>query len=113
MWDPATGANVFKKIFRINVINYYNHGMNSVDVSDQLRNQYRIDHVWWRNKKWWWAIFIWLFGVVLVNSYVIYKRTCIQEGIKPMSHFEFRMSIAMDLMKGVDRPNSKKKQKTP
>lgn len=113
MWDPATGANVFKEIFRLNVINLYNHGMNSVDVADQLRNQYRIDHVWWRNNKWWWAIFIWLFGVVLVNSYVIYKRTCIQGGVKPVSHLEFRLSIAMDLMNSVHVPKNRSSTKRP
>ena len=98
LWDPQTGANVFKEIFRLNVIDFYNKVMNMVDRADQLRNQYRIDHTWWRNNKWWWSIFIWLLGVVTVNSYVIYKRICGQHEVTPMSHFEFRMSIALDLM---------------
>jgi hypothetical protein len=45
--------------------------MNSVDVADQLRNQYRPDH-WMRNRKWWWSLFIWGLGVATTNTYKMY-----------------------------------------
>ena len=42
---------------RLNFIDDYNFGMNYVDMSDQLRNQYRPDH-WMRKRTWWWAFLI-------------------------------------------------------
>ena len=46
--------------------------MNSVDVSDHLFNSYNFQH-WMRNRKWWWMLFVWGFGVMLVNAYRLYE----------------------------------------
>ena len=53
-------------------------------------------------QKWWWAIYLWGMGVMLVNSYVCYKTY--QESIgtdkkKILSQFEFRRSIALAWLK--------------
>jgi hypothetical protein len=40
--------------------------MNSTDIADQLRGSYRPDR-WMRQRKWWWAFFIWGIGVAGVN----------------------------------------------
>ena len=82
---------------QLNVNNDYTAGMGHVDVSDQLRNYYRMDH-WLRTQKWWWAIYLWEMGVMLVNSYVCYKTYQESIGIdkkKILSQFEFRQSIAL------------------
>ena len=76
---------------QLNVNDDYIAGMGHVDVSDQLINYYRMDH-WLRTQKWWWAIYLWGMGVMLVNSYVCYKTY--QESIgtdkkKILSQFEF------------------------
>ena len=86
---------------QLNVNNDYISGMGHVDVSDQLRNYYRMDH-WLRMQKWWWAIYFLEMGVMLVNSYVCYKTY--QESIgtdkkKILSQFEFRRSIALAWLK--------------
>ena len=57
---------------RLNFIDIYNQIMNGADIADQLRNQYRPDH-WMRNRKWWWAFFIWGIGVAGVNAFKMYE----------------------------------------
>jgi hypothetical protein len=54
------------RFLRLEQIVFNNNSMGDVDVSDQLRNQYRFDH-WLRMHKWWWSILFWWLGVMLVN----------------------------------------------
>ena len=79
---------------RLNVNDSYNMDMGHVDVSDQLRDVYKFN-VWLRNYKWWWSIFQWGMGVLLVNAYVNYKKALIADGKTPMSHYDFRRTIAL------------------
>jgi len=70
--------------------------MNSVDVADQLRNNYRMDH-WLRQRKWWWSIFLWGLGVLLTNSYVIYCKVQEMADVpkhKRLTHCDFLHSVA-------------------
>ena len=53
----------------LNFNDSYNHNMNLVDLSDKLRNLYRVEH-WMRKYKWWWYLFFWFHGLVLVNVYI-------------------------------------------
>jgi hypothetical protein len=55
----------------LNFIDDYNNNMNKANIVDQLQNQHRPDH-WMRNRKWWWAFFIWGIGVAGVNAYNMY-----------------------------------------
>ena len=91
------GATTWIDFFRLNIIDNYNRSMGHVDVSDQLRTVYRPDR-WMRMQKWWMAIFLFLLGVALTNSYVLYCETCIREGKAPMSHRQFRQLIAQHLI---------------
>ena len=59
------------KFLCLNAIEDYNNNMNSTDIVDQFQGVYQTDH-WMRNKKWWWAYFIWAIGVAGVNAYKIY-----------------------------------------
>ena len=56
------------QFLRLNVNNDYNAGMGHVDVSNQLRKYYQMDR-WLRSQKWWWEIYLWGMGVVIVNAY--------------------------------------------
>ena len=58
----------------LNINDDYNYDMGNVDIADQLRNYYRFDH-WMRKRKWWWSLFFWAFGVLLVNAYVSFSIT--------------------------------------
>ena len=98
-------------IFKLKLIDLYNKYMNSVDLADQLRNEYRPDAKWWRNKKWWWSIFLWLLGVVCTNAYLIMLKRCEEEGVpqaKVRSHKSFLEELATQL--AASQPPKKKKR---
>ena len=82
------------KFLHLNINNSYNHGMGGVDIADQLRDYYGFDH-WSRQRKWWWSIFLWAMGVLLVNAYVLYKEYMHSIGKQLMSRYEFRKSITL------------------
>jgi hypothetical protein len=71
VWSAAIQKKAMLKYLRLNVIEEYNNHMNSTDIADQLRGNYRPDR-WMRQRKWWWAFFIWSIGVSGVNAYKIY-----------------------------------------
>ena len=58
--------------------------MGHVDVSDQLQNYYRIDH-WLQNQKWWWEIYLWGMGVMIINAYTRYRDFHVAQGTKTKS----------------------------
>jgi hypothetical protein len=80
--------------YRLNLIDFYNNNMGSVDVADQLRTNYRVDH-WMRNTKWWWAIFWWCFQMLLTNAYLAYVNFMKMHRLKPMSHKDFIKAVAL------------------
>ena len=82
------------KFLHLNINDDYNHDMGNVDIADQLQNYYRFDH-WMRKWKWWWSLFFWPFGVLLVNAYVCYHHYTISIGKCLMSHYDFRKSITL------------------
>ena len=82
------------KFLHLNINHDYNHDMGGVDIADQLWNYYQFDH-WMRKCKWWWSIFFWPLGVLLVNTYVAYKTYMVSIGKQPMSHYNFRKAIAL------------------
>jgi hypothetical protein len=92
--------------------NDYNVDMGHVDVADQLRGNYRMDH-WQRQYKWWWSIWLWGFGVLLVNAYVYYKKVMEESGVPKrewLTHYEFRRAIALAWVKS-DEPTIKQRRK--
>jgi len=96
VWNKVTRRMQPIEFLRVNVNDDYNNKMNAVDVADQLRNQYRMDH-WLRNRKWWWSIFMWSMGVLLTNAYILYCRVqeegYVQKKIR-ITHYDFLLSIA-------------------
>jgi len=58
VFNADTGKTEMIKFLRLGINDFYNNSMGHVDLSDQLRNQYRFDH-WLRMRKWWWALFLW------------------------------------------------------
>ena len=54
--------------------------MNDNDIANQLRLVYRFMR-FQRNNKWWWALFLCVYEVSMVKSYVCYKRYCELKGV--------------------------------
>jgi hypothetical protein len=97
VFNVETGKMETLRFLRLNYINDYNYGMGHVDVSDQLRNNYRFDH-WLRNTKWWWSIFYWGLGVMLVNAYVVYTTFLKEQGVHQkniLTHYNWRKAVAL------------------
>ena len=89
---------------RLNFIDTYNSFMGYVDIADQLWGQYRPD-VWMRQRKWWWAIFLWEIGTAAVNAYLIYSHMHDDEvkkkrgGLgKKWTHLQFQEQLALNLI---------------
>ena len=123
VFNVETGRVESLRFLIMNKINDYNNNMGHVDISYQLQNEYRFNR-WIRNCKWWWwSLLFWALGVMLVNAYVIYSIVNITEGTPkkdPLSHHNFRKSIAMNWI-NTDRDysqdqgsttSSKRKRKT-
>ena len=52
-----------------------------------------------RNKKWWWAIFLYAFGALITNAYIFYCRVMEDAGIprsQRLTHYEFLLAVATD-----------------
>ena len=96
VWDAAAQARVSITFKRLNVIDDYNFGMNSVDLADKARMLYRPD-TYLRFRKWWWSIFVWLIGLVALNAYVLYAAKTRAQGLNPCTHKEFRARLAEQL----------------
>ena len=96
VYNPQTKCKEIMRFLRLNQIDTYNYGMGSVDIADQLRVFYRPDH-WIRNRKWWWSILFWAFGVILTNSYVLYTKMCDDNNVRPKyqySHYNFLQEVS-------------------
>jgi hypothetical protein len=99
VFDKNAGINIMMRFLRPNITDDYNHGMNNVDQADQLQGTYQFD-CWMRKRKWWWAIWMWGVQLLLVNAYVLYKKSHLliwkTQKSKLLTQYEFRKSIVLD-----------------
>ena len=63
-----------------------NGGMNSVGIADQLQLFYFSFSKFLRNRKWWWAIFLWLHRMVCTGAYKCHDAAEERGGGKPLPH---------------------------
>ena len=84
--------------YRLNLIYTYNHNMNNVDITDQLRTIYRL-FMWLRERKWWWTMFFWCFEMLLINTYIFYCKFQLLHNRKPMRHYEFHRQVTLAWLK--------------
>ena len=69
MWSKESNRMVEIPFFRLNLIHYYNIGMNAIYLADQVRNTYHCD-LFMRKRKWWCSIMKWCLQMQLVNLYI-------------------------------------------
>ena len=101
VYDSSTNQMQKIEFLRTTLQDDYNYGMNDVDISDQLRKIYCFNR-WLRNRKWWWALFLWGLGVVMVNAYVAYVAANVLTWKKKKgslhTHYNFRKLICLALL---------------
>ena len=69
--------------------------MNSVYLSDQLQNVYRVDH-WMRKYEWFWYLLFLGHDLVLANAYIFYKTLCEEGKLDNMNHYEFLRLLCLE-----------------
>ena len=94
VFDQETGFIHPMNFLRLNFNDGYNKKMNDVDISNQLRNQYCINHCIWKYK-WWWDLFFLCHGVMIVHSCVLYKSIFIRKVRKPLSNYWFQNQVVL------------------
>ena len=57
----------------MNIIQYYNLNMGSVDLAYKLQGNYCI-YIGVHNRKWWLSIMFFNIGVMLTNEYIMYVK---------------------------------------
>ena len=96
VYNVDTGKVESLRFLRMNTIDNYNKTMGNVDIADQLRGSYRVDH-WIRNRKWWWSLWFWSLGVMLTNAYIMKCKVDMECGVDEkdlMSQHDFRKDVA-------------------
>jgi hypothetical protein len=83
VWSNRIKKKAMMKYLRLIIIEDYNMNMNLTNIADQLRGSYWPDQ-WMRQRKWWWAFFIWSIGVAGVNAYKIYEVLYDKDNAKKM-----------------------------
>ncbi|XP_033228873.1 piggyBac transposable element-derived protein 3-like [Belonocnema kinseyi] len=76
---------------RPNLFTQYNKNMGGTDRRDQNVSLYQIS---FRNKKWWWSIFIWLLDVSVCNAWMLARSTG-----DDVSQLTFRRTIVQTYLK--------------
>ena len=91
-----------ERIMKPQVVIDYNKGKQGIDLSDQLSAYYTCLR---RSKKWYHKVaFEMIFGVSIVNAYLIYKENYDKNR---MTMLQFRESIVRSLLLGLPYENSK------
>jgi hypothetical protein len=72
------------------LIDEYNFNMGGVDRANQLRASYKTHQKALRS---WWPIFFWILNVAIINAYCIAKLAYQRQGLKPITHLEFRKTL--------------------
>jgi len=73
----------------------YNRYMGGVDKFDQYMAAYSICQ---KSRRWWVKMFYYLLDTSIVNSFLMYKKSCNSHKTKYMSHLEFRSTLANELI---------------
>ena len=80
---------------KLNVINDYNHGMDGVDLADQLRTNYTCRL---KSRKWWHALLWWIVDTAACNAFVVHQFKARELGVPPLSHRAFQSKLAKEMI---------------
>jgi hypothetical protein len=78
------------------IIDDYNYHMGGVDHANQLWASYETHQQTLHS---WWPIFFWTLDIAIINAYCITKIARKEQGIKGITHLEFRKTLYRELFK--------------
>jgi len=76
-------------------IEQYNLYMHGVDRFDQKAAYYGLKL---KSNRWYVKIFFHFIEISMINSYILYQKTCEKANISPISHLDFRKEVARSLV---------------
>ena len=88
-----------KKVTCPSIVSTYNKFMGGVDLLDSLLSLYRIES---RSKKWYLKLLFHCFDMIVLQSWLLYRRDCCSTGKENKSCLvmrDFKMSIAHSLLR--------------
>ena len=112
VWSNELKKQVEYNFLRWSLSNNYNYEMNDNDIADQYRLVYRC-LCFQRNTKWWWAEFLFVWEVTLVNAFWMMVRYHYFRGLQvPYTHYQFHEAVAWAILDPVKYWRTKNKQKS-
>jgi hypothetical protein len=102
----STNGVLIRKVFRDlaqmelqipSFINNYNHFINSVDLTNQFQEVYKLHRITLCT---WWPLFYWLINVIYMNAYWLYilHTTEHDPKVRLLSHLQFCIELYYKLL---------------
>ena len=82
-------------ITKLVVISQYTKYMGGVDKGDHYCGSCAFLR---KTAKWWRKMFFWIFEVTIVNSFILYNIRRREQGLKNVTHKEFRKNLVRQLV---------------
>ena len=88
------------------VISQHTKYMGGVDMADHYCGSYAFLR---KTAKWWRKMFLWIFEVAVVNSFILYNIRRRDQGLKNVTHKAFRKNLVRQFVGRIRNKNARKR----